>query len=726
MTDRIGASYTSPATSFFLAADHISSDNVNGRWLVRFYLRAQNGPGGSTGSQYNGAGAQVGYYNGNEFGRHSGNPFLPSGFANGATRWNDGPWDIWINGRAAWTMPLSMLAQYGNVNGWSYGSIPLPQLANIPNQPATPTASEVQPTSMRINWSIPGNGGSAIDQMLLRRSVNPDLSTPYFDFPQAASATSALITGLTPATTYYWAVFAHNAVGYSPRSGVLTQATVPSTAPGLSVIPALSGASSSAILTPPGGATGVTKYVLQRRALGTTTPVISTESATSPIATTGLTPGSSWEYRAMAFFGTYETPWTDWITVTQPNPNTDAGTFFDGNTADTSVLDYSWTGTANNSTSIAQGKIPTGWKTFVQSATSSGGTGAVFQALGGVQGAHAARAVFFTDTTATGFVFGTAGGAAALTAMADVEAGGAYFGSIYAWPSRKQRLRAVIRWWTVTGTYISASTGADVVVEPGGYTRLVANDVAPANAQWASIEVQNQAGVDGSLWLGGDWLQLDAAMVSLQALFDYFDGDTPDTQTFRYDWLGTANASASQRSPVTTQGSDPLTDPDCPPIPGAPQPPQIETECIEDVGTWRRYWVVIPESEVYDWLAVVPTLTITTGGFAARQVRIRFYPNPDGVPPTAVVDLPIESEQIISYMPANTVFTLDGVSQSAWASVAGGDERPADHLLYGANGLPATWPVLSCGDAYLISVDVPLDAPEGNIVTGASLTTRMM
>lgn len=726
MTDRIGVSYTSPATSFFLAADHISSDNVNGRWLVRFYLRAVNGPGGSTSSQYNGAGAQVGYYNGNEFGRHSGNPFLPSGYGNNAQRWNDGPWDIWIYGRSAWTMPLSMLAQYGNINSWSYGSIPLPQLANVPNQPAAPTASEVTPTSMRLSWSIPGNGGAGIDQMLLRYSKNADLSTPYTDVPLGGNVTTTVVGSLTPATNYYWAVFAHNAVGYSARSGVLPQATVPSTAPGLVVTPSLAGTSSSAVLSPPGGATGVTKYVLQRRALGTTTPVITTESATSPMVTSGLTPGSSWEYRASAWFGTYETPWTDWVTITQPNPNTDAGTFFDGNTADTPVLDYGWTGTVNNSTSIAQGKIPTGWKTFAQSSTSSGGTGAVFQALGGVQGSHAARAVFFSDTTATGFVFGTAGGAAALTAMADVEAGGTYFGSIYAWPSRKQRLRAIIRWWTVTGTYISASVGAEVVVEAGGYTRLVANDVAPANAQWASIEVQNQAGVDGSLWLGGDWLQLDAAMVSLQNLFDYFDGDTPDTQRFRYDWLGAANASASQRSTLSQSNVDLLADPDCPPIPPAPQPPQIETSCIIDVGTWRRYWVVIPESEVYDWLAVVPTLTITTGGFAARQVRIRFYPNPDGLPPSGAFDLPAESEQIISYMPANTVFTLSGVSESAWASVSGSDPIPADDKVYGADGLPATWPVLACGDAYLISIDVPLDAPEGNIVTGASLTTRMM
>lgn len=724
MTDRIGASYTSPATSFFLAADHIASDNINGRWLVRFYLRAQNGPGGSTGSQYNGAGVQVGYYNGNEFGRHSGNPFLPSGFANGAARWNDGPWDIWINGRNAWNMPLSMLAQYGSINSWSGGSIYLPQLASTPPAPIPRGFSNITPTSITYTFDGNGDGGSGIIQWRAQRALDAGFTTGVVDSTHPTSGIH-VFGGLTPATPYFFRSRGENGVGAGPWSAVTSQSTIPSTAPGLTVNPGLAGTTSTAILTPPGGATGVTKYVLQRRALGTTTPVFPTESVTSPIVTSGLLPGSSWEYRAQAWFGTYETPWTDWVTVTQPNPNTDAGTFFDGNTADTAVLDYAWTGTVNNSTSIAQGRIPTGWKTFTQSASVSGGTGAVFQALGGVQGAHAVRAVFFTDTTAYGFALGTAPGPST-AALADIEAGGNYFGSIYAWPSRKQRLRPVIRWWNLAGVLVGSSAGAEVVVDAGGYVRLSVNAVAPTDAQWASIDVESRSGTDGSLWIGGDWLQLDAAMISLQALFPYFDGDTVDTPTFRYDWLGAPNASASQRTTLTDTGSDPLTDPDCPPIPGAPQPPQIDTECIEDVGTWRRYWVVIPESEVYDWLAVVPTLTVTTGGFAARQVRIRFYPNPDGVPPTASVELPVESEQIISYMPPNTVFTLDGVSQSAWASVAGGDERPADHLLYGANGLPATWPVLSCGGAYLISVDVPLDAPEGNIVTGASLTTRMM
>lgn len=721
MTDRIGASYSSPATSFYLAADHIASDNVNGRWLVRFYLRAVNGPGGSTGSQYNGAGAQVGYYNGNEFGRHSGNPFLPSGVPNGGTRWNDGPWDIWVNGRSAWNMPLSMLAQYGNVNSWSGGSIYLPTLASAPSNPGTPTYSEVAPTSMRVSWVLPYDGGSPLDAMLLRQSADPNFSS-YTDIILAGNATTTLVEGLTPATTYYFRIFARNAVGYSNYSSS-SQATVPATAPGMSVMPSISGTNATVSLTPPGGATGVTKYAVERRRFGTTAPVTSVENATSPILITGLTPGVSYEYRARAFFGAYESPWTAWGAYVQPNPNTDPGGYFDGSTPSTPALTYAWGGTVGKSISTASGLIPTGWRTFAQSATVSGGGGQAFRAAGGFAGSFAARAVFFTDATAYGFAFGTAD--SPVGTRAAVEAGATYFGSIYVWPSKVKQLRAVVRWYNAAGTFLSSTPGVSQLAAAGVFTRLSASGAAPATAASASIVVEDVAATGTALWQGGDWLHLDAAMVSLQQLFPYFDGNTADADGFAYEWLGAENASASMRTSVPGTGVDPLLDPDCPPIPGAPQPPPIDDTCIDEVGTWRRYWAVIPESEVFDWLSVVPTTRITTGAYAARQVRVRYYPNPDGLVPEQALDLPPESEQIITYMPPDTVFTLDGVSESAWASVSGGEDRPTEHLLRGTNNAPPVWPVLSCGGSYLISFDVPLDAPEGNISVGVSLTTRM-
>ncbi|AWN04659.1 minor tail protein [Microbacterium phage Squash] len=589
---------------------------------------------------------------------------------------------------------------------------------STPAAPNTPSATNITPVSMTLSWTKPFDyGGRLITQMVLRYAPvsNPSDMT---DVVVGANTTTATVSSLTPGTAYQWRVLARNSVGLSVPSSARTQSTLPAGAPGLTVTAAVSGVSSSAAITPPGGASGFTKFTLQRRRAGTTTPIATLESATSPIVTSGLTPGVRYEYRASAWYGEYQSPWTNWVGVTQPNPNTDPGSYFDGATPNTPIVAYNWTGTAGLSTTEATGVIPTGWRTFAQSAY-QGGTGAVFRASGGARGAYCARAVFFTDANAAGLQFGTLAGA-------EVGENVDYVGSIYAWPSKSQRLRAVIRWETAGGTYISASTGTVSVVPTDRWTRLTVSATSPVGARRAAIVIQDVVGDGWSLWVGGDWLQADAAMISAQSLYPYFDGDTPDSTQFSYEWVGAAKASASLRREVEQAEFDPLLDPDCPVVPVAPEAPNIITSCIDDIGTWRRYWAAIPEEEVFDWLDVVPTLTITTATAAARQVRIRFYQNPDNLAPQDALGLTYESEQVITYIPPRTVITLDGVSESVWASVNGAAEASADHLLVGTGGVPASWPVLSCGSAYLVSFDVPLDAPDGNVVIGAALTTRMM
>lgn len=620
------------------------------------------------------------------------------------------------------TTGLSATTRYEWRASAVYGSYRSPWTAwvSTPASPTTPTASEVTPTSMRLTWVRPtDNGGSALVQMILRYSTSPTFAS-YTDVPLAASATTTVVTGLTGGRTYYWRVLARNFVGYSLPGGTRTQATLPAGAPGLTVTAAPSGTSSTATMTPPGGATGFTKYTLERRRAGTTSPVAVAESTSGQIVSSSLNPGTRYEYRASAWYGSYQSPWTNWVGLTQPNPNTDPGSYFDGNTPNTSAVAYTWSGAANNSTTNATSAAPTGWRTFSQA---GGASGAVFRAVGGARGGFSARAVFFTDATSAGFTLGTGD---LLASLAEVGENVEYVGSIYAWPSKAQRLRAAILWWTAEGVFISSTVGDDVLVASNAWKRLTISGTSPAGARRASVVVQDVLGDGHSLWIGGDWIQADAAMISAQTLYPYFDGNTPDGTVFSYEWVGAANASASLRRDVVQTEVDPLLDPDCPPIPTAPQPPNIDTSCIDDTGTWRRYWAIIPEEEVFDWLGVVPTLTITTDTDAARQVRIRFYQNPNGLPPEEAMGLPVESEQVITYIPPNTTITLDGVSERVWASVGGAADVAADHLLIGTGGVPASWPVLSCGDAYLVSFDVPLDAPEGNVEIGAALTTRMM
>ncbi|QNJ55963.1 minor tail protein [Microbacterium phage Rasputia] len=608
-----------------------------------------------------------------------------------------------------------------------YGSYQTPWSGwlSTPGAPTTPSVTELTPTSLKLSWSLStSNGGRTPTAVRLRRSTDPSFET-YTETVLAATATTATVTGLTASTTYYWRVVQTNAVGNSPPSGIRTQTTLPSTPPGLTVTAAVAGTTSSAVMTPPGGVSGVTKYTMQRRVVGSSS-ITTLESTTSPIASTGLQPGTRYEYRASAWFGSYQSPWTSWIALTQPNPNTDPGAYFDGNTPNSTSVTYTWTGTANNSTTVATAVTPTGWAVFERAAASCGGTGAVFRAVGGASGGTSARAVFFTDATNAGLQFGTSDQDANARAVVGEDA--PYVGSIHVMLSKAQRLRAVIRWMTAGGTYISASTGDAVVVQPGVWTRLSTGvRVSPIGARRASVVVQDVTGTGHSLWLGGDWVQADAAMLTLQTLFPYFDGDDwRDNSQYDYSWVGTPHASESTRSPAVQRYVDPLADPNCPPPPQPPAAPTIQDDCIVPVGTWRRYWAQIPATEISDHLQMIPTIYVETASAAAQQVRVRIYENPNQVTPEDFDDSSWMSEQIVSFLPARTRLTLEGVDRRAYASVNGAPDIAADKLLYGTDGAPASWAMLGCGVAYLLSFDVPLDAPTGNVSVEIDLTRKVM
>lgn len=589
-----------------------------------------------------------------------------------------------------------------------------------PSAPNTPSASSITPVSMTLSWNIPSNNGASIDQMLLRRYNDAGLST-YTDYPQGGGVTSANITGLNPGTTYWWAVYAHNANGYSARSGVLQQATLPSGPPSFTVTPSASGTQAALTFSPPSGASGVTKYTFERRPLPAATPTTSTDSTTNSATVTSLTPGVQYEWRASAWFDTYQSPWTAWTAVQQPNPNVNPGDFFDGNKAATADVTYSWTGTANNSTSRANGRGVDGWEV----APASGAVAVCQQITGGFSGAFSARMVMKVDAAAAGMQLGMANAAGR---RAEVVALAQYVGSIYVRPSRAQRLAALIIFTDGAGTPIgSPVVGTAQVVSAGTWTRLSVAGTAPAGAVYAVVRVVDVTGTGWSPWLSGESLDADAAMVTLQNLVDYFDGSTADTTQFAYEWLGTAQASASRRLTLTDGGFDPLQDPDCPAPPAPPVPPSVLDDCIEEIGVWRRYWLAIPADQVNIWIAKLPTITLITGANAERQVRIRYFQNPQNLTPDQLpLDAEWDSEMIVSYMPPLTRITLDGVEELAWASVNGADPLPANRLLYGTGGTPATWPVLSCGSGYLVALDVPLESGAGNLTFEAALTGRML
>jgi hypothetical protein len=144
-------------------------------------------------------------------------------------------------------------------------------------------------------------------------------------------------------------------------------------------------------------------------------------------------------------------------------------------------------------------------------------------------------------------------------------------------------------------------------------------------------------------------------------------------------------------------------------VPSAPPAaPDIVADAVDpSITSWQRYYIDIPADKVADWASTVPIVQFNTHGAPVRQIRVRFHPNPFDYPAVSVDPVGFCADFLISYLPAGTSLLLNGITQTALASKAGVASVPADSILYGSDGGPMTWPHLSCGIAYVMTIDVP-------------------
>jgi hypothetical protein len=98
----------------------------------------------------------------------------------------------------------------------------LPRIARRPYAPSTPAIGTVLPTSVALSWSPPGdNGGTGITGYEIQRATNAAFTAGVVT-TGVGGATSATLTGLTPATDYWFRVRAINGAGAGDWSGVST------------------------------------------------------------------------------------------------------------------------------------------------------------------------------------------------------------------------------------------------------------------------------------------------------------------------------------------------------------------------------------------------------------------------------------------------------------------------------------------------------------------------
>lgn len=574
--------------------------------------------------------------------------------------------------------------------------------------PIAGTPDQITTTSMRYRFSGTTDNGSGVLEWQAQYATRPDFSNAT----TVGSSGTTTATGLLSATTYYWRSRGRNGVGWGAWSATVTGTTLPAGPPGLTAIPGGDGTFSSVQITPPGNSSGVNSFLLEWRLQGGATTRVATGTT---YTLTGLTPGGTYEYRALARYGNQDSPWSTWLAVKQTLPVADPNAYFDGSMIGAGSRLFFWEGKPHASRSLAKTRSVQAW-----TVTAASGAATLSQAAGGFAGKYSARAVVTTTMSGAGLELGLASPGGRANVIGDAP----YVSSIYARPSRSQRLAAVVYWLNAAGAVVGTTVGGASVVAPGAFVRLVVYSTAPASAAHGIIRAIDVTGTGWSAWKAGQYLDADAAMISLRSIHDYFDGNTPDTINFTYDWDGASGASSTVRNLLPATAFT-LLDPDCAAIPSAPRPPAITNDCIVLVGQWRRFWGSIPAIEVSEWMDVLPTITLQSAGYDASQVRIRFYRNPDALAPEQFDASTWESELILSYMPANATVVIDGISETATAETGGRTGVPADHLLYGTEGGVVSWPVLSCGEAYLVSWDIPLDLPTGNLSLALELTQRM-
>lgn len=372
-------------------------------------------------------------------------------------------------------------------------------------------------------------------------------------------------------------------------------------------------------------------------------------------------------------------------------------------------------------------------KTNLSSNPSAEVSTAGFVSVPGTTGVAALTSAAPSTTTA----FGTKVLKSTWTTATTVAGGGAYmdvpvtagytycFGFGHVKSSIGNRLRLNVEWRTASTT-ISTSSGTQTVVTAGaintGFQQLAL--LAPATATIARVGVYSVAGTSFANWSISSYLELDGMMVNFGSLLrSYFDGSTASTSVYTYSWLGTTGLSQSTRV-ETVVTTNPLVDPNVPAIPAPPRPPVVADVALTTQNDWRRYYVPIPADDVAAWASTVVNIQLTAVTTAVHLIRVRFHPNPFGYANSAVDIYNYCGEFILSYLPANSVLTVSGLIQRAYAQVAGAAAQPADQLLYGTGGTPMDWPEMSCAIDYLMTVDIPPSSDISNLLFDISLNRR--
>lgn len=151
----------------------------------------------------------------------------------------------------------------------------------------------------------------------------------------------------------------------------------------------------------------------------------------------------------------------------------------------------------------------------------------------------------------------------------------------------------------------------------------------------------------------------------------------------------------------------PLYDPLCPALIAPPAPVDIALSCVTVPSNWQRRQVVIPESVVPLWDDMVPLITLRAVDGDLRTVRLRFYSDPYSTNDPTADPCSYCGDMLVTYVPYQGALVIDGITETIYVDMPGGERRRADSLVVATDGKPFSWPKLSCGFGYVLTLDAP-------------------
>lgn len=229
---------SSPDTEFWVDADWVRQEGNTS--VLGIWVKAGNGPNGTTGSSFGGEGYQNVHANG-YVGEVRRNPFLPSGYAQGRERWS-----VYFEKRFThdangylYDVGLQMELGYGSINDrgdngrWHTGSIPAPPRiappvvdppVYAPQAPTVLSSVDFTHNTFGVNYRTNGDGGAGIDAHEVEwwlsggaERVWLDTGARGYSNPQGGAVPGA--PSLIPGQTYSVRARVHNRVGWSGWSG---------------------------------------------------------------------------------------------------------------------------------------------------------------------------------------------------------------------------------------------------------------------------------------------------------------------------------------------------------------------------------------------------------------------------------------------------------------------------------------------------------------------------